>query len=151
MKKTRFRYWMILLLMTLGVHFVYLSFIMVGAGSLATKKGVETVLTAMNFEDTAKYLTMSVFDMAFEQVVVNTVDSQVQMQRSLAAEEPPKLMPSAFKNFRGRGLLSDEDVIDMSAVESEIQNMNFGIMPDAVDFPEDVNPQPQNLNIPISP
>lgn len=151
-KELTVRRWIYLLLFALVVHAIYAGFVVVAAGSLAAKKGAEIVFTAMKLDNIAKFLTPSVLDLAFEQVVFNEAESQIAVQRALAAEQPHTPMPEAYRSYRGRGLLSDDDVIDVSAMETQVQNANFGMVPEAVEFPEEVDNAPNsNPEIPPPP
>ena len=133
------RNWVSLLLFAGAVHFVYAGFVFTATGSLAAKRTVETVLTALKLDNVAKFLTPSVLDMAFEQVVENHVQDQIVAQRALAAERPHVPMPEVYRTYKGRGLLSDDEVIDVSTMETQVRNLNFGVVPEAVEFPEEID------------
>ena len=141
--------WVQMLWFSLFVHLCYFFMVIVGAGTLITKKSVEVVLTALNLEGAANILTASVYTKALERTEGARVrDSELlnKFNRSLAAEEANVVYPlsEAVIKFKGRGLLSEEDVIDISAIEAEIEEMNFGVLPEAVELKEAIPRQFDN-------
>jgi hypothetical protein len=151
MKTLAGKRWIQLVAFSLLIHGCYLGFVLVNTGSVLSRKGWEAVMVAMKLDRVANILTASVYQQALdrtESAVIQDLRMEPWIERGLAMDDRRRI-PDSLKHFGGRGLIKDQQVIDISALEEEMIRINTGIVPEAVEFPKDLPPDVKDREVQI--
>ena len=135
MEKFHGRKWRQLIGFALLVNMCYLGIALMSAGTILTNRSIEVVLTAVNIQPAANFLTTSILNKArflVDSLRALEAENQEKSARELTGEaESSAPLPAALYNYKGK-LLTDADV---QQIEEKIIKMNMSL-PDTVELQE---------------